>query len=218
MTKNLWSIFGLGLALSATSAFAATVSLAPGAGIPVVPSDGSAFTGTLVTSMSGNLSNGPGESASYTEQVYRQTNGFLTFYYQLTNTSPTDALNEVSLSDFTGVTASVGYLTGNGGTLAPTQTPPGNEASRTASGFEINFFYQKSGTDGQFLPGQTLDYLEIVTNSTSWAPGTVSVIDDGVATTSSLGPVATPEPFSMGLLGGGLALLGVSRIRRSKKS
>lgn len=222
MNKNFLTLFGLGLALIVPSAFGATVPLAPGDGTPIVPSDGSTFTGTLVASMTGNLSGvNPAETASFTEDVYRQTGGTLTFYYQLTNTSTGgDALNTIAFTDFTGFTTSVGYLTGNGGTISPTQSAPGNEASRTNSGYTVNFFYQMTGADGQFPAGSTIDYVEIATDATTYkTTGTVSVIDDGTASfAGSYSPASTPEPLSMGLLGGGLALVGVARWRRSKKA
>lgn len=225
MTKNLITTIGLGLVLTASSAFAASMTLTPGMGIATLTDNGAAFPGTLVTTYSSPLVNtlNPAETATVTERVYRVAGGTLDFFYQVTNTSAeNDAFNTVDILNFTGFTTAVSYLTGNGGTVAPNGGGSA-AASRGAAGNVINFFFRSAPpADGNLFPGNVSDWLEIDTNATDYTlTGSVGVIDGGVAQTPLTAPspfAPTPEPVSMGLLGGGLALLGVARWRKAKKA
>lgn len=226
MTRFL-KVIGLGLALSASLVFAASTPLAPGQGITSINNNGSLPTTGLVTTGTFNLVNplNPAQTATVVEDVYRTTGGTLDFYYQVDNTStaqgghPADPLNEASFDSYTGFTTSVAYDSGNGGTLAPINSGGGNVASRAAGGDTVNFFFTLPPGDGQLAPGETSYFLEIDTNATTWNGfGEASVIDGGTAFAVAIQPAPTvPEPMTMGLIGGGLALLGIARWRRSNK-
>jgi hypothetical protein len=223
MTKKLLTVLGLGFAFMVPATFAASVPLLPNTGVLVVPNNGAAFPGSLVASINGAvLSNGlnAGESATLNERVYSTATG-LDFFYQITNTSSNgDALNETSFRNFQGFTTAVGY-NNSSGTVPPSTAPGGSQATRAASGDTVNFFFTASApADGQIQVGQSTFYLEIDTNATTFnTNGTAGVIDGGTAQVGGIySPAGTPEPMTLTLLASGLGLLGISRLRRSKKA
>jgi hypothetical protein len=59
--------------------------------------------------------------------------------------------------------------------------------------------------------------LVIETNATQSAPGFISIQDGLAGSGPGNQPASAPEPVSMGLLGGGLALLGLARWHRREK-
>lgn len=221
------SAFALSM-LMAGGAFAASVPLVPGgstgpAGSETVPANGTTFPGTLIADTGVvNMTPGTGSMVTATgeEQVYRTASGTLDFFVQVTNnqSNGSDNLNEVSLLDFAGFDTSVAYVTGNGGTVAP------SNANRTASGAVVNFFFfdptgehNTLGTMGPYGLGSTTYWLEVDTNATAYTTGSVAVQDGGNAAMLAYAP-AVPEPMSMGLLGGGLAALGLLRLRKARKA
>ena len=205
----------LGASLLAAPTFAAVTLLAPNSGITTVPADGSTFTGIQLLSTTATLSNpfNPAESANVTEFVY-SSGGFLNFYYQFVNTGSGDAFNTLEVGKFTGYTTSVAYLTGNGGTIAPTNAAGANQASRTAVGDGVNFFYQATGSGGQFPAGSTSDFLEIDTNAVAVDRNGFAAAIDGGATQvgglyEPLQSSGVPEPVAFPLLAvAALACLG----------
>ncbi len=216
--------FAIGI-LFASSTFATTM-VVPGQTVAPVPAAASFPTGatqvfdtgsTTLTPGVGSLVNGVQGEA----MVYRTTSGTLDFFYQITNNntgnSTTDNLRLVTAVNFTGFTTAVGYVTSSG-SVAP------SDSNRTLSGAAINFdFLNASGqnTLGTKPPsglGSTSYWLEVDTNATTFCNtcGSLSVQDGGNAAMLAPAPTAVPEPATLGFLGGGLALLGIARLRKRK--
>jgi hypothetical protein len=215
--------------LMVTGASANTVNLAPAgstgtAGSGSVPTNTITDPGFTLVADTGVVNMTPGTGSSVTaageEMVYRTSAGTLDFFVQVTNNQAngSDNLDEVSLFNFAGFTTSVGYVTGFGGTVAP------SNANRTATGSTINFFFfdptgqhNTLGTMSPYGLGSTTYWLEVDTNATSYTTGSVGVQDGTNAAMMAYAP-AVPEPMSMGLLGGGLAALGLLKLRKAKKA
>lgn len=220
MTKKLWTILALGLAVTLPSAFGSGLAAplsAPGS-VPVVPANGSApppglSGGTIVATTTQSYTNSslPAVGVTVTEDVVKETGGTYDFYYMFTNTSTNaDALNAVSMTNYTGFTTAVAFLTGTG-------IIPAN-ASRDAGGDTVTFGYTNATGAATLLAGTSTDWLEIDTNAPAYDQnGFTGAIDGGGFNHDSFFEPAVPEPVSMGLLGGGLALLGIARWRRSTK-
>ena len=228
MKRKFWIVAALGLAAIVPSTFAASVPLAPGTGTPVLFDNGNLPASGLVASGSFTVTNtfNPNETATALERVYN-VGGLLDFFYQITNTSPApptgDSFNEVVLDFFKPYFTAVAY--DSNGSLVNTKPQNGallgNVVTRSLGGDSLNFFFiLAAGGDGALVPGATTDWLEIDTSAQTFdTKGTISVADGGVAITGGAfepaGP-SVPEPMTMGLFGGGLALLGVARWRRSR--
>lgn len=210
MKKTLITSLGLGLALAATSAFANTISPG-GTGAPDALTIGAGST--LVATISGTIS--PGTfTADYTENVYSDpTNTFCAgcydFTYVIHNTGTIGVVERATGFSFDHVILTdVGWTAGGG--KAPTSV------DRSLNGNVVGFNFLASDEIGA---GQTSDVLIIMTNSMNYTQGFVSLQDGTAGSAIGLAPAGvTPEPMSMGLLGGGLALLGVARWRRNKKA
>jgi hypothetical protein len=230
------STIGVGLTLMVPAGFASTL-LAPNSGTATLTNNGNLPTSGLLATGTFLLTNSlnPAQTATVVEDVY-STNTGLDFFYQVKNTSTTvgghtaDPFNEVSLDFYSNAIAtymtSVAYDT-NGctpgtttGTCAvPTNAPGANLASRSGGGDTINFFFTSSSQDGQLMVGQTSAWLEVDTNAFSYdSLGEIGVIDGGTASSAGFEPSGSvPEPATMALLGGGLALLGVARWRKAAR-
>jgi PEP-CTERM motif-containing protein len=83
---------------------------------------------------------------------------------------------------------------------------------RSANGGVVGFNYAGAAN----LTGtESTQLLVIQTNAMAYMPGLLSVQDSLAA--NGVGFQPTPEPISMSLLGGGLALIGFGRWRRNQK-
>jgi hypothetical protein len=198
---------GAGLLLALPSAYGNM--LTPGGTVaPDMFSNTSNYT--LLDSINGTGATGA-LSVSYSEYVAADQNnsfcaGCLDFAIFVMNNG-TESAESISTGSFAGFLTDVGYWSGSTGAAPMT-------ISRSSDGLAIHFDYIGFNN---LTPGQSSDYLVIETNATSYVPGTITVQDGVTIDTAGFAP-AVPEPMSMGLLGGGLALLGlVGMCRRAKK-
>jgi hypothetical protein len=220
MTKKLFSILGIGLGVTLSTAFATSVTVTPGAPA-VAPGSNSSVTGTVLATFTGSGSNPSNSavSASVTEYVVRDGSGNIDFFYEVTNSSTNgDNFNTVGVDNYTGVSSNGVMVANNTGTISghSAGSITANLASRDGGGDTVNFLF----TNGQFTPGST-DWLEVDTNQTGYTSvgAFTETIDGGVIQINGgYGPSPTPEPATLGLLGGGLALLGIARWRKARKA
>jgi hypothetical protein len=204
--------FGLATcALSMASLASATV-LTPGSAGAPDPFSNAGWT-LLATTGSQALSSGT-FTANATSWVYSDSAntfcaGCLDFVYMVTRTGGADPIERITAGSFTGYSVDAGVVTSSPG-FAPLTV------DRSASGSVIGFNYQNAAN----LTGtQSTQLLVIETNATAFTAGLLSVQDQLAANGVGFQPAAaTPEPVSMSLLGGGLALIGLGRWRRNKKS
>jgi hypothetical protein len=131
----------------------------------------------------------------------------LDFVYQVTDNGP--QVNErISAAVFTGFSTDAGYVTGGSGKVP-------NSVDRSTDGSVVAFYYPGANN---LLPGQTTALLVVKTNATSFITGTFSVQDGLSANAVGYSPTSVPEPVSMCMFGGSLALLGLARLRRTAKN
>jgi hypothetical protein len=202
--------------------FSAAIPLLATTEVPTVETeaDSDFALGTLLDTYSANFSN-TSESGTVYEDVYRNPDGDIDFFYQLENNpgspqnpSP-DTISRITLGNFTGFTGdSVDYVEDSGTVGANTDTDvPPYDATIQNNNSSVGFNFGDEYDD--IAPGETSDWVEVSTNAKSYnAKGTFSIIDSYTTTiTGNPGP-ATPEPSTVTLLFGGLlALIGVVRAR-----
>ena len=230
MIKKLSLVLAFGLAVTLPSAYATLLVPGTPATAPDVFATGIGAGSTLLASLTDQpiiFPTGGGAppadfSATYSAWVYRDpvanlaclTGGCLDFVYQVTNTSDVTGLTpgvmeRITASNFGNYITDVGYqpVTGD---VAPLTV------DRSISGTAGPVIGWNFPGVGEITGGQTTDLLIVETNAIYYANGTISAQNgttgDGVAFEPSV-----PEPMSMSLLGGGLALLGLARIRRAAK-
>lgn len=175
--------------------------------------------GTLLASSTSALTT-VSYTASVTSAVYRNSNGTLDFYYQVTNTSSgslNDTLGRLTGGSFTGFNTDVFYRTdgaslGNGFVNG---TNPPSSADRDANGQTVGFSFSEPANN-LIAPGQSSFVLVIRTNATMFSQGTTGVIDRTAGTVLTYQPASVPEPASMLLLGTGIAGLA-ARLRKRRK-
>jgi PEP-CTERM motif len=215
MKQILTGVLFLGIA-GFSPCFATTVT----AGGGQIAANSITFSGTTLATLSGPVIFPPGSpnplSATYTETVLRDsTTGFLDFVFTVTDTTVganatyPGILETVTMASYTGFTTDVGYVAGTGNSATPISM------GRTAD--VVNFDWRGFGTTtaNPIMPGQTTPELVIKTNAPTYTLGTLGA-NDGIAGGATVyGPSSgVPEPLSMALLGGGLAAIGVVRLRR----
>lgn len=213
MMKKFSILLAFGLAITLPSAFASAITAGQTAAPDVFTTTGF----SLVASTSGTINPVPGTSfnASYTEVVATGGGNIycascLSFVIRVSNAGP-GIVERISTSAFDGFLTDVGYNTtlSSAGAIAPTTV------DRSTNGSVVGFNFIPPGAN--IAAGQASMDLEIMTNATSYVPGFVSIQDGQAGTGPGFQPTLVPEPISMSLLGGGLALLGLARWRRPGK-
>lgn len=229
MRKNLTKLFFVGLAVSLPVLHADTL-IAPGAAN--VPPTTTTITGDTLLATTGvepvvfPVTPNP-LSANVQEWVYSDPNanlacptgGCLDFVYQFTDTTKganstyPGIIERLSGSSYTGFLTDFGYVatTGMNSSGGTADIAPNGFDRSALPGDVVAFDYQ--GT-GDVTPGEVSDLLVIKTDAHNYVVGTIGV-QDGVAGSAIGYAPGVPEPATMGLLGGGLALLGVARWRRA---
>jgi hypothetical protein len=202
--------FGLATcALSMASLASATVLTPGSAGTP----DSFSNAGWTLLASTGSQALSSGTfTANATASVYSDSGntfcaGCLDFVYMVTRTGGDDPIERITGGSFIGYLVDAGVVTSSPG-FAPTSV------DRSANGGVIGFNYQNAAN---LTGSESTQLLVIQTNATSFAAGVMSVQDGLAANGIGFQPASTPEPISMSLLGGGLALIGLGRWRRNQK-
>lgn len=162
------------------------------------------FAGYHITeSMTVNFDHWNLPDISVTSAAYGDGSSYL-YLYQVINDNSSSVLHRFIIDPFEGLssTSEMGYITGGEplGFLAGGIIPTSVDVEESTAGFDFNI-----------SPGAKSSVLYV---QSKFAPGQISgcVINGGVAYGDVLGPVHTPEPATMALLG-----MGVLLIRRKNK-
>jgi hypothetical protein len=200
--------YGLACCAFALGSVASATVLTPGTSNAAPDAFSNAGWTLLASTGTQALSSGT-FSANATAWVYSDTSntfcsGCLDFVYQVMRTGGTDTIERITAGSFAGFSTDVGSVTLSAGVTPST-------VDRSSAGTVVGFNYQGasalSGTQGTQL-------LVIETNATQYTSGLMSVQDQQTVNGVSFAPTTVPEPVSMSLLGGGLAVLGLLRFRR----
>jgi hypothetical protein len=133
--------------------------------------------------------------------------GCLDFVYQVTRTGGSDPVERITGGSFAGFSTDVGFVTGS-----PGSTP--GTVDRSSNGSVVGFNYLGVNS---LMDGQGTQLLVVETNTKTYTTSGMSVQDFQAANGLAFQPTSVPEPISMSLLGGGLALVGLARWRRKKR-
>jgi len=133
----------------------------------------------------------------------------LTFVYDLVNGpgSP-DAIDRLTVSSFAGYQTDVSF-TPVPGPIAP------RTVTRSLNGAVVGFEFNVPGFP--LVANSVATPLVVQTNAFNWTPSLASVIDGSATSVASLAPTAIiPEPATIALILGGLALLTSVRHRKPR--
>ena len=204
--------FGLAACAFTMASLSTASVLTPGSSGAPDPFSNAGWT-LLATTGSQALSSGTFTATAnawvYSDSANTFCAGCLDFVYMVTRTGGNDPIERITAGNFAGYMVDAGVVSSSPG-LAPSSV---NRSG--GDGGVVGFNYQTTNlTDN----GST-QLLVIQTNATNYMAGLLSVQDQLTANGVGFQPAAaTPEPVSMSLFGGGLALLGAARLRRKKKS
>jgi hypothetical protein len=211
--KAIFSILSAAPLLLTSTAYATSVSLSSNSTVASF-SPTASVSGTLEADTGTQAFTGVNKlgqavfSGTVDSQVYLDSKtGGLDFLYQINNANTyEDAINRVTMTNFTGFSTAVNYVTSSG-SVSPFL------ADRSPAGDTVGFSFYTPNT---IVPNSSTYWLEIDTNATTYGLGTTNLEDGGIATVTTYSPA--PEPVSMGLLGFGFTALGLLRFRSRRKA
>ena len=178
--------------------------------------------------------NGQSVSGVYNSRVFRNTNGFLDFFYQINVTTATAGVTGTNVSDFAAVTTSGAYANNtdidNGGTLFSTGGIRPARGGRSGDAAQFTFSSSPRGSnpgtgstndqgpgDGQIFGGQRSSIFSVRTNANTFVISNATVNGGAAANAAILAPTVVPEMGSLALLVPGMALGAVAVVKRRKK-
>ena len=193
------------LAVSTAALPAQGSMLVPGGFVKPVPV--TTETGVLLATTTAEPFVTVATSGTGTESVYREADGTLSFDYSISNSAASrDSDRSITMSDFSpggsSVTTDVYYLAD--ASVIPTDATRGSLSGGHSIGFDFDAAGAQGGS-GEIDPGLTSDTLVIRTDATAFTSGTFSVQDGTAASLVGFGPVAVPEPASLGLMLGAVS-------------
>jgi hypothetical protein len=216
---NTLAILAMLVALVCVVPSASATLLSPGT--TAAPDVFGALGGTLLASTGTLAYSTSAYSGSYQSRVFSSdpANPFcancLDFVYTFTSDQTSiDPIHRATVTVFNGFSTDVGYVDGTSIGTAP-QT-----VDRTLNGNVVgfNFLPVVNGVDPGVPAGGQSKVLVVYTNATSFAPGTLNLIDGDVAHLKGFQPTVVPEPGTLLLVGSGLAGLVGSRFVRKRRA
>ena len=170
-------------------------------GTSVVPNGSGVFSGTIVDNETSTLNSGT-FIGSLHSVVYQQSNGWLDFVYQFSNTVVGgDSIETLSLSSYNGLTLNADYQAVTNG-VAPNKID--RTPFTTASDDTLNYIFNAG-----VAPGSMSDLLVVQTTATSFYEGSASAIDTLPANVPA--PMPVPEPATAAIAGFAMCALGMRR-------
>jgi len=204
-------VFGLGITFAAALANATVINtLTPGGALITSTAVTAAPTATLLGTSTGSYIGSTDISATYTEWAYSDLAnpygaGDDTFVLKITTGAAIGGavIESATLGGFTGYNVTADYLSSSG---------QGASVNESVGG-TVRYTFAPPPSGSGLTPGE-VETLVLFTNSTSPViPDGISIQNFSAGNGVGLAP-GVPEPMSMSLLGGGLALLGALRFRR----
>lgn len=162
-------------------------------GLPIA-----SITGSFAGAITGN------PSGSYIAQVFHNSNGFLDFVYQFSNTGASDFVDSVTMANFAGFMTDV-FVQGAGNS-------PVLAESHGIDPNVIKFLFSNA-VNNDVQPGQSSNLLVIATDATAFTGGVFTLQDGDTASVRAFQP-EVPEPNSILLFGTGLSACAAILRRR----
>jgi hypothetical protein len=170
-----------------------TTGLVPGTTLFPIPAGLDGPAGSLIATANSpySFTTSAGiTSGTLRTAVFREAEGTLDFYYQITNDAGSaTAIARMTCMNFQGIITYVGYRTGGAtfgagfvtGSLAPVS------ADRTADRGRLVSFNFGPEDSSRVQPGQSSFVMVISTNATNFFDGNAAIIDGGSQTVASYG-------------------------------
>ena len=188
------------------------------------------YVAELLSNFDSGVVNGSQVAGSISTRVFRNTGGFLDFFYQLNITTATAGVTAVNLNDFTGFDSAGAYGTasdidGTGPFTAGGRRPfAAQRVGTDVVAFAFNSNARAGGNDagagdGALTAGTSSSVLSVRTNATAFNVRNAGISSGATANAGILSPTAAavvPEAGTLALLLPGMALGAMAVVRRKK--